>query len=48
MNNSNYFCHEEDINTHSPYCVDESACCYGQPDGPDDYLQECECIIKVK
>jgi hypothetical protein len=23
-------------------------CCYGQPDGPDDFLNECDCDIPVE
>lgn len=36
-------CHKEDIYTHN--CVDSSECRYGQPDGPDDYISDCDCYF---
>lgn len=37
------WCHESDIEDHTVWCLDSSECRFGQPSGPDDYINECEC-----
>lgn len=39
-------CHVQDIEDHCKDCTDSSECRYGQPDGPEDYINECECDMK--
>ncbi len=44
MNNKRQYCHDEDLDQH--VCKDSSECKYGQPDGPDDYITECDCYFE--
>jgi hypothetical protein len=37
-------CHTPNENDH--ICGDATDCRYGQPDGPDDYINECECYFE--
>jgi hypothetical protein len=37
------FCHVPDIEDHK--CIESAGCRYGQPDGPDDYVNECDCYF---
>lgn len=41
----NELCHAEDIAEHSAHCIDSSDCRYGQADGPDDFIHECDCLV---
>ena len=40
------WCHDEEIDYHADFCIDSSECRYGQPDGPDDYINECDCCFE--